>query len=196
MKIVGLTGGIATGKSTVAKMLTKKGIPVVDADALAHKAIEKGTEGYELVVKEFGKGILDENEEISRPQLGALVFDNAKQLKLLEDIVHPRVAIEMQKKMSDLRASGCKLAVYMVPLLFEKGLENSFEAVILVDVPEEVQIERLKIRNGFSINESEARIKAQMSREEKLTKTEYIIDNSISKSKTKYYLNDILNRIL
>lgn len=178
MKIIGLTGGIATGKSTVAKILESKGIPVVDADALAHQAMEKNTDGFKEVVSKFGTDFVDGSGEIDRAKLGELIFADSQKRKMLENIIHPRVATEMQRQMGILKEKGHKFAVYMVPLLFEKQLEGNFEVVLFVDTPREIQIERFKKRSGFTRKECLQRINTQMSREEKLSKTPIIIDNS------------------
>ena len=196
MKIIGLTGGIATGKSAVAEILKKKGIPVVDADELSHAAIKYNTDGYKQVVEQFGADIVGEHNEIIREKLGKIVFSNPKKLKILESIVHPIVAQKMQIKMKELSDSGHDFAVYMLPLLFENNLENNFKDIILVDIPVEIQIKRLMARSGFSKAECCLRIGAQMSREEKIKKTRFIVDNSSTLEETENRLNDALKIIL
>lgn len=175
---IGLTGGIATGKSTVSKILTELGHAVVDADQIAHQAFVPGTPTYEKVVATFGMSCLDEQGRVDRQKLGELVFSDPKQLSTLEAIVHPFV----QAKVADLRCQykdrGHKLAFYDVPLLFEKSLQEQFDQTLLVYCPEETQVSRMKQRDALSDREIEQRLRAQIPIDEKKALATEVIDNS------------------
>ena len=178
MKTFGLTGGIASGKSTVAKIFITAGIPVIDADDLARRVVKPGKEAYKAILKQFGKSYFLENKTIDRKKLGELIFKNENKRKDLESITHPQIAIELQKELSNLRKQKKEYAIYMAPLLFETGISEFFDETILVDLPEELQLKRLMNREEISEQEARARVKTQMPRVEKTNKTEYIILNS------------------
>lgn len=178
MKWIGLTGGIACGKSAVATYLRSKGLPVVDADELAHMALRPGESSYTQVVHFFGPGILNSDKTINRKTLGELVFSDKSKLDFLEKAIHPWVQAKTQQKRKELEASGAKIAFYDVPLLFEKNLQAQFDAVIVVSCEETLQIQRLQTRNGFSIDEAKKRISAQMPIKEKVAQTPHVIQNN------------------
>ena len=178
MRWVGLTGGIASGKSTVGKILEREGIPVVDADHLARKAVEKGQPAYEEIVQAFGPEILQEDGELDRPKLGSIVFPDRAKLEKLEKMVHPHVRQLAMEEKQKLIASGAEVAVYMVPLLFEKGSGEDFDEVIVVASDPENQLKRIRDRDGLSDEEATDRIASQMSVEEKIALADDVIQNN------------------
>lgn len=173
---VGLTGGIASGKSTVGEMLRRRGAVLVDADQLARDVVAPGTEGLAAVAARFGPGVLAADGGLDRAALGALVFDDEQAREDLNGIVHPlvraaRASIEAQ--VLDPRA----IVVQMIPLLVETGQAGAFDAVVVVDVAEQVQRERLMERNALDAEQAQARIDAQASRAERLRVADYVILN-------------------
>jgi dephospho-CoA kinase len=189
---IGLTGGIASGKSTVAKMLLELGIPVIDADQIAREAVEIGEEAYWQIVEKFGEEILQDDKTIDRAKLGAIVFNDEEKRKVLNSIVHPAVRKKMLEQKEQYIKSGAKTVVLDIPLLFESKLTYLVDKVMVVFVDEHTQLERLMERNGFSKEEAEVRIRAQMPLREKITKADAVIDNNGSIEKTKEQLLNIL----
>lgn len=173
---VGLTGGVASGKSTVSGFLRDLGAVVVDADALAREVVGPGTPGLEQVVAAFGPEVLDRDGALDRARLGAVVFADADRRTTLESIVHPLV----RARAAELEAAAPPGAVVVhdIPLLVETGQGSSFDAVLVVDVAEEVQVERAVRDRGWSEEEARSRIAAQASREQRLAAATYVIDNA------------------
>lgn len=178
MKWIGLTGGIASGKSTVAEIIEKNGVQVVNADHVAHQALHPGTPTYAQIVQTFGPSILSKDKSIDRTQLGALVFKNESQRDKLEKIVHPFVRKKVAEIKKDLVAQGQKMAVYDVPLLFEKKMEKDFDQILLVFCDPETQIQRLMKRNSMTREQAELRLKSQIPLSEKKEKSDVIFDNN------------------
>lgn len=175
---IGLTGGIGSGKSTVADLLAERGAVIVDADVLAREVVAPGTEGLDAVVKRFGEGVLRADGTLDRPALGAIVFSDADARADLNAITHPRVrARARQLRNEALEADPDAVAVDVIPLLVETGQAASFDEVVVVDVPVETQVERVMARNGLSRDEAFARVRAQASREERLAAATRVIDN-------------------
>ncbi|NLJ83303.1 MAG: dephospho-CoA kinase [Halanaerobiaceae bacterium] len=174
--IIGLTGGIASGKSTVSNYLAELGAIIIDADKIAHEIMEKGKPAYWQVIEAFGRGILAENGEIDRSRLGKIVFNDPEQKKTLEEITHPQVIREMREKIEEYRAEN-KVIVLDIPLLFEAGLEFMVDEIWVVYVDRETQLQRLMARDGLSYQEANKRIQAQMSLEEKRELADFLIDN-------------------
>ncbi|MFL6061395.1 MAG: dephospho-CoA kinase [Marmoricola sp.] len=175
-KRVGLTGGIASGKSSVSKILAELGAVIIDGDALAREVVERGTPGLAAVVEEFGPGLLTPEGDLDRPAMGTLVFGDADARKRLEAIVHPLVF----ERIVDLetRAPADALVVHDIPLLAESGRADTFEAVIVVHAPEEVQVERMLRDRGWTEQEARARIAAQASAEDRLAIATVVIENT------------------
>lgn len=178
MKWIGLTGGIACGKSAVAAHLRSKGWSVIDADVLAHAALSPGESSYQRVVQFFGSGIVNADKSIDRKALGTIVFADRSKLEYLEQVIHPWVQQQTQKKRKELEDAGATLAFYDVPLLFEKNLHSQFDEVIVVACDEALQVSRLQARNGFSVEEAKRRIAAQMPLLEKIKRTSHVIYNN------------------
>jgi dephospho-CoA kinase len=173
---VGLTGGVASGKSTVSRLLRDLGAVVVDADALAREVLEPGTPGLAAVVDAFGSDVLDADGALDRVRLGAVVFADPARRAALEDIVHPLV----RARAHDLEeaAPPGSVVVHDIPLLVETGQAGAFDAVVVVDVPVQVQVERAVRDRGWSEDEARARIAAQASRDERLAAATYVVDNA------------------
>jgi dephospho-CoA kinase len=173
---VGLTGGIASGKSTVAAALSELGAVLIDADVLAREVVARGTPGLEAVVAEFGEDLLGPDGELDRPAMGRLVFGDAAARKRLEAIVHPLVferIVELEQGAPD-----DAVVVHDIPLLAENGRGGDFDAVIVVDAPHEVQVERMTRDRGWTVEEAESRIAAQASREERRAIATHVIENT------------------
>jgi dephospho-CoA kinase len=177
MILVGLTGGIASGKSTVGRLLRSAGVDVIDADALARDAVAVGSAGLAAVVARFGNGVVGSDGNLDRKALGAVVFADSGARADLNAIVHPEVARLAAARLEALRDQGRAVAVYEVPLLFENGLESMMDATILVACPEDVQIQRIKDRDHLSDDEARARIAAQMPLAEKRARAQHVIEN-------------------
>jgi len=192
--IIGLTGGIASGKSTVARMLLELGIPVIDADQIAREVVEIGEEAYLQIVEKFGEEILQDDKTIDRAKLGAIVFNDEEKRKLLNSIVHPAVRKKMLEQKERYVKKGEKTIVLDIPLLFESNLTHLVDKIVVVYVDEHTQLERLMARNGFSKEEAKARIKAQMPLKEKVAKADAVINNNGTIEQTKKQLLNILKQ--
>jgi dephospho-CoA kinase len=185
MIVAGMTGGIASGKSTVADMLARQGARVIDADRIAREAVRKGTPAHAEIIAHFGETMLQEDGEIDRSRLAKLVFNDETARKLLERIVHPFVKKEIARRLDRIRREDPHAVVILdVPLLFEVGMERDLDDIIVVYVPKAVQIRRLMARDGSSRAEALARIRSQMPLEKKRDLAKRVIDNSGSLENT------------
>lgn len=191
--VIGLTGGIASGKSTVSNMLKEMNITVVDADIEARLAVENGEPAYQKIIQEFGREILLENDEIDRQKLGSIIFHDVEKRQLLNSIVHPEVRNRMNNKIESAIKGGEQVVILDIPLLFESKLTHMVQKTILVYVDRDVQLKRLMERNSLSLEEAEARIKSQMPLSEKVALADVVIDNNGSLNETKKQLSEILN---
>ncbi len=194
---VGLTGGIASGKSTVARMLAAKGAILIDIDNLAH-AIE-APEGpvWREIVNHFGEEILLPDRGIDRPKLGAIVFADPGKLEILNSLVHPAVFTEWRKRLREIEQTMVDaIAVSDVPLLIEAGMETMVDLVLLVYLPREDQIRRLMARNGFTRNEAEGRVAAQISLDEKIPQADLVIRNEGSVEETNRLVGQVWDDLL
>ncbi|MQG33087.1 MAG: dephospho-CoA kinase [SAR202 cluster bacterium] len=178
MLVIGLTGGIGTGKSETTRQLEALGASIISADQVGHEAYTPNTEAWEQVVQTFGKDILRDDGEIDRGKLGAIVFSDPSQLEKLNQIMHPRMAQMVSDKIEALRAQDVGVVVVEAALLFEAGWDSLVEEIWVTDAPEQVVIERLKQRNGMSEEEAQKRIASQMDREVRIEKSDFVIDNS------------------
>jgi dephospho-CoA kinase len=183
MILVGLTGGIATGKSTVAQMFKRYGAVVIDADQLARDVVRPGKPAWRDIVRVFGKGVLDSNRSINRQALAAIVFADRRKLRRLERIIHPRVARQQQRLTRHIaERSPHAVVVYEVPLLFESGAHKRVDKVIVVTADRETQIARLKQRNGLSRREAVRRINNQMALAQKVDRADAVLDGTDAKA--------------
>jgi dephospho-CoA kinase len=178
VKLIGLTGGIASGKSTVSAILRRLGAQVIDADALAREIVEPHQPAWIEIVNTFGKEILQADQTLDRKKLRKLVFDEPKARKRLEAITHPKIRQLAQRKIADSAATGAPLVVYEAPLLFETGIHLWLRPVILVACDTAAQKRRLRQRDNLSAAEIGQHLGAQMSLEEKRKLADYVIDNN------------------
>ncbi len=180
----GLTGGIGSGKSTVARHFRSRGLPVIDADELAREAVAKGSAGLSEIVAAFGPEILQADGSLDRAALAQRVFGAPAELARLEAITHPRVRALAKARLDALEKQGEPLACYEVPLLYEVGLEREYKPVVVVSVPESVQLERAVARDASSAERIQRRIAAQLPLGEKVRRADFVIDNTGSVEQT------------
>ncbi|MBT2681926.1 dephospho-CoA kinase [Bacillus sp. ISL-35] len=192
--IIGLTGGIASGKSTVSAMFTELGITVIDADIEARLAVEPGEKAYNDIVSHFGTEVLEEDGSINRPALGSIIFNNEEKRLQLNSIVHPAVRERMAMKRQQAEAANEKAVVLDIPLLFESKLTGMVEKIIVVYVDEKTQLERLMERNGFSEDEALSRIKSQMPLKDKVNLADEVIDNTGTIEQSRQQLIKVLHK--
>jgi dephospho-CoA kinase len=192
--VIGLTGGIASGKSTVATMLGNLGITIIDADVEARLAVEKGEKAYDQIVEHFGKTILFEDETINRGKLGEIIFNDEEERMVLNEIVHPAVRNRMLEKQEDAVNKGESIIIMDIPLLFESELSGTVDKTLLVYVDETVQLQRLMRRNNYTEKEALARIQSQMPLKEKKRRADSIIDNNGSLDQTQLQMNTLLQK--
>ena len=180
MKVYGLTGGIASGKSTIAAMFVERGAAAIDADVLARDVVMPGSLAYEKVLEEFGREILLPDRSINRALLREIVFGNTQRRRLLENIIHPEIRREAFMRIDSYRKEGCKYCIYHAALLVETGEYRNLDGLIVVKVEKRQQVDRLVAREGVTIRDAEALIRAQFPLEKKLEVADYVIDNSDS----------------
>ncbi len=178
MRVIGLTGGIAAGKSTITEALSAHGAVVIDADKVGHEAYLPGTETHRALVEHFGQEIVGPNGEIDRRRLGAIVFADPAQRERLQEIVWPRMKDMMRSKLAALRAEGAQVVVIEAAVLIEAKWTDLVDEVWVVQVPEEVALARLMARNGLSAEDGRARIRSQLSNAERAAHAQVVIDNS------------------
>jgi dephospho-CoA kinase len=177
MLLVGLTGNIASGKSTVSRRLVAHGATLVDADLLAREAVRPGTEGLRDIVARWGDAVLAPDGVLDRAALRARVFDDPRELEALNAIVHPAVGRLRDAALREAAARGERLVVCDVPLLFERDMVGEFDVVVLVDAPRALRLARLRRDRGLAESEAAAMIGAQMPAELKRARADYVIDN-------------------
>jgi len=192
LRLFGLTGGIASGKSTVAALFRARGLPVIDADQLAREVVAPGTEGLDAVVAAFGRGVLGEGGSLDRAALAAIVFADAEKRRALNAIVHPRIAALTAERAAELEARGEPLACYEATLLVENGLADAFRPLVVVAVPEELQIARTMARDGATEEQARARIRAQMPLAAKIAAADHVINNAGSREDTERQVDEVL----
>jgi len=194
---VGLTGGIASGKSNVAGVLVELGAFVVDADHLAHRLMRPGEPAFDEIVERFGRRIVDDRGEIDRQRLGRLVFGDAQARAALNGIMHPRVRAEAERQFAEAAAAGrARVAVFDAALLVETGAFRDFDRLIVLRCARETQIERLIQRGGLSRDEALARIEAQAPLERKVALADYVIDTDGPIENTRRQTEAVFRRLL
>lgn len=181
MRLIGLTGGIASGKTTVALLFERMGAAVVDADQLAREVVEPGEEALARIVEAYGEKVLNSDGTLNRAALGEIVFADPAARRTLEAITHPAIRQRAAEKLAKLREAGVETAFYVAPLIFEVGLQSNFDEVWVVYLDPATQLERLMSRDGSTREAAMARIAAQIPMEEKKLLGRVVIDNSGSR---------------
>jgi dephospho-CoA kinase len=177
MLLIGLTGNIASGKSTVARLLSERGATIIDADVLARRVVEPGMPAFDEIVRRWAPDVVAPDGGLDRDALRRLVFSHHEQLEELNGIVHPEVAAYRDRLVNEARARGDRLVVQDIPLLFERGIVDQFDRIVLVDAPRPMRLERLMRQRGLSETEAMDMITAQMPAELKRARADYIIEN-------------------
>lgn len=193
MRVFGLTGGIASGKSTVTAMFREAGVPVIDADALAREVVEPGQPALEEIARRF-PGTVTAEGRLDRAKLGALVFSDASARALLNAITHPRIQALALERTAALADRGAPVALYDAALLIENRLHEAMDGVILVACPVEVQRARLMQRNGLTAAEADQRIASQMPLEQKRPFATWVIDNGGTLAQTRAQVNEVISK--
>lgn len=193
MLIVGLTGGIGAGKSTVAELFQALGVPVLDADAIARELVDKGKPALTRLTEMFGREILDDNGALNRARLRALVFSDEAQRKKLEALLHPLIREEMQARLKRLKAPYC---IVCIPLLVETGQTASVQRVLVIDAPDELRRQRVVTRDGLTAAEFNAVLAAQAGREERLAAADDVIVNDGGRDRLKQRVEELHRRYM
>jgi dephospho-CoA kinase len=195
VKLVGLTGGIASGKSTVAKILESLGAAIVNADALSREVVEPGREAWQEIVVAFGAEVLQPDQGLDRQKLRTIIFNNPAARRKIESIIHPRVRALAEQRIREHTAAGYGVIVYEVPLLFEGNLHEWLRPVILVACDVDTQLQRLQQRDGLDRAQAQKHIDAQMSLTEKRRLADYVIENNGSLDELKRQVEAVLEKI-
>jgi len=196
MIVVGLTGGIATGKSTVAQMFAEHGAHVIDADEMVRELQKPGTAVYHAIIEAFGRHILRADGTIDRRSLGDLVFGDAEIRRRLEAIVHPALVSAVERRLSELRMQGVSACVVELPLLIEAQAEDRFDCVVVVTAPEEVQVARLMAARALTREEAITRIRSQMPLDAKARRADFVIENGGELRETRRRVEEIYTVLL
>lgn len=191
--IIGLTGSIASGKSTVSNMLKVLGYPIIDADIVARIVVEKGTETLETITEVFGQEVVAEDGSLNREKLGGIIFSDPSKRKTLNDIIHPAIRAEMLRQKEQLLKEGYPTIIMDIPLLFESKLQSYVEKILVVTVSEEMQLERLMARNNFTLEEAKARIQSQLPLSIKEKEADAVIYNNGTLESTEQQLKKLLS---
>jgi len=196
MLLVGLTGGIASGKSLVAETFSQLGAVVIDADKISHRLIEPGKIGYQKVIDCFGREVLNEDCTINRTKLARIVFADAGARKKLEGILHPQIIEQVKEEIAEIKSSRANsLVIVDGALLIETGSQSLVDKLIVVTENPEVQVERLMKRDGLTRDEAEARISAQLPLKEKVKFADYVIDNEGKRERTRSQTQEVWRRL-
>lgn len=196
LKWIGLTGGIATGKSTVAQIIRAEGFAVINADEVAHLALLPGSPVFDDIIKTFGRDILTADGQIDRGKLGQKVFGDREARLKLENFIHPFVKRRVKQLRKELNDNGSPMAFYDVPLLFETGMSDEFDKTVVVACNEKLQMARLMSRNGLKEQEARLRIQAQLPLAQKIQRADYVIFNDDSVEKLEIEVKKVLAELL
>lgn len=196
MKIIGLTGGIASGKSTVSNCLKELGAHIIDADLIAHQTMEPGQPAYHEIIQHFGPQVVSSTGAIDRKKLGAIVFNQPEELKILNHLTHPHIDKSIRQRIKDAAAHGVGVAVLDVPLLFEVGLDKLADVVWVVWVDQSTQLQRLMKRDNIDEDAAKAKIASQMPLDEKKKRAQVVIDNNGSIEDTRKQVTEFYNDLL
>ena len=196
MVIIGLTGSIATGKSTVSTMLRDAGMPIVDADVVAREVVEPGTHTLEAIKLAFGPGVI-ENGVLNRSQVGNIVFDNQSELQRLNAIMQPAIRSVMADKINFWRTQHVPVLILDIPLLFEREYDKNYhvDKIIVVSADPEVQLARLKSRDSLDERQAKNRMRTQMPIAEKVARADYVINNNGDKSQLKAQVDNLIEKL-
>ncbi|MGX7058635.1 dephospho-CoA kinase [Vagococcus humatus] len=192
--VLGLTGSIATGKSTVSRYFMAQGIPVVDADLIAREVVAPRTPGLEALVSHFGEGILTNDKELNRQALGQIVFSDKRKRAELDNLLEPFLRTGIKEGITAYVQTGVPLVVADIPLLFEKNYQEGMDGIMVVYLPEEVQLARLMKRDNLTLQQAQARISSQLSIEKKRQLADVVIDNSGTIAETQQQVLTWLNQ--
>ena len=184
MLVVGLTGGIASGKSVVSKTLKEFGLPIIDADLIAREIVRPNEVGYREIVDHFGHGILNPDETINRRRLAKIIFGDSQEMERLNSILHPRIVKEIKKRIRDFKETRERMVIVDAALLIETGELSLVDKLIVATVSPKIQVRRLAQRDHLTKKEARERIATQMPLSEKVKLADYVIDNSGSVTKT------------
>lgn len=195
-KTIGLTGSVATGKSTVSNLIQQAGIPLVDADIAARKVVEPGTEGLKEIVAYFGGEILLADGTLDRAKLGEIIFKDKEKREKLNEITHPRVKDYMLEARERFFRAGEELVFFDIPLLFESHLESLVDQIVVVWTTPETELKRLMERNNLTKEDALRRIESQMGIDEKARKADFVIDNNESLEKTQKQVYTFIERFV
>jgi len=191
MRVIGLTGGIATGKSSVALFFTERGVAVIDADQLARDAVLPGSPALKQIVSFFGREVLTHDGELDRTRLGQLIFSDPEKRRQLESILHPEIRKRAEERIAQAAEAGHQRLIYMAPLLIEAGATDRVDTVWVVTVRPEIQLERLMLRDGINREQAQRMIDSQMPLSEKERYGSVIIDNSGTEAETRMILETV-----
>ncbi len=194
--VLGLTGGIASGKSTVSNYLYEQGAAIIDADEVAREVVRPDTEGLASLKQKFGKQIIAADGTLKRRALGEIIFNDPAQRDLVNSILHPLITKKMLGQVKAAKQRGVDLVVLDVPLLFETHGERYCDGVLVVDIDPQLQLERLIKRNGYSRQEAQARMASQMSVKERRKRADFLVDNNGSEKETYQQIDVLLEKIL
>ena len=194
IRIIGLTGGIATGKSSVARFFEERGVPVVDADQLAREAVMPGSPCLAQLAALFGQGVITADGTLDRKRLGTIIFGDSEKRRLLEQVLHPEIRRLAEERIAHAASAGQRLLVYMAPLLIEAGVTGRVDEIWVVTVRPDIQMERLMVRDGIGREEAERVIGSQMPLAEKVRHSRVVIDNSGTPEETRCLLAEIWER--
>uniref|UniRef100_A0A7E4VP63 Dephospho-CoA kinase domain-containing protein n=1 Tax=Panagrellus redivivus TaxID=6233 RepID=A0A7E4VP63_PANRE len=195
MFIIGLTGGIATGKSTVVATLKQRGVAVVDADELARQVVEPGTSAHTKLREAFGDEFFDNEGRLKRDELAEVIFNDAEKRRKLNSITHPAVARAMLKAVLKLFLTGSRYVVLDIPLLFESGANKFVQKVLVVHCSDEAQVTRLMARDKISRSSAEAKIRSQMNIQTKIDRATHLIDNNGTKEATITQVHEFVDKM-
>lgn len=195
MIVIGLTGGILSGKSTISQMLAEKGAVIIDADKIGHEAYKPHTKTWQELVDAFGESILKQNMEIDRKKLGEIVFNDPRALARLNEIVHPRMHTMMKEEIERLRGAGVGMVVLEAAVLIEANWTDLVDEVWVAVAPEEVAVKRLQNRGGLSEEQARARIRSQLSPEERARYADVIIDTDCELSQVRAKVAELWQRL-
>lgn len=195
MKIIGLTGGIGSGKSTVARSLQKHGFPIVDADLIAREIVEPGQPALAELTKEFGEDILNADGSLDRGLLASRAFTNKDTTQRLNNITHPRINQRTQELFDEARENGAEAVIYDMPLLIDKGLHKDMDATIVVHAAEHVRLERLTTKRGLDVDDVRRRINAQIDDEMRKQHADILLDNNGTEEDLTKQIADAVDKI-